>query len=151
MTTGQPMAILGNHHLNHGPQCTLTAPIYIFQSVIQALHVQGKQVVSFSMDANNCLSFRAADTSSSSHCKHICREKIYSKVIHKSSYTIHLPPKITNNIYYRRKYRIFQFSVTYTDYRMLIILQLVCSIMFHFSSMLQSNFKNTSHSSCSEL
>jgi len=69
VTTGQSMTILGNLHLNHVPHCMLMTPIYMLQSVTQAMHVQGKQVVSFSMDANNCLSFRAADTSSSSHCK----------------------------------------------------------------------------------
>jgi len=108
VTTDQPMAILGNHHLNHVLHFMITAPLFMFQSVLQAMHVQGKQVVSFSMDANNCLSFRAADTSSSSHCKHTCAKKIYSKVIYKSSYYLHCIPvkNKTNNIYDRRKYRI---------------------------------------------
>jgi len=70
MTTGQPMTILGKHHLNHVPHLMLTAPLFMLPPVLHAMHVQGKQDVSFSMDANNCLSFRAADTSSSSHCKH---------------------------------------------------------------------------------
>lgn len=92
-TNDQLLAILGNHHLKHVPHFILMAPICMFQSVLQATHIQGKQVVSFSMDANNCLSFRAADTSSSSHCKHTYAEKIYSKIIYKSSYYLHcIPP-----------------------------------------------------------
>jgi len=75
------------------------------------------------MDANNCLSFRAADTSSSSHCKHTCAKKIYSKIIYKSSYYLNcIPLKKTNNINDRRKYRIFQFSATYTDYNWSVVL-----------------------------
>jgi len=118
VTTGQPMAILGNYHLNHVPHLMLTAPLFMLPPVLHAMHVQGKQDVSFSMDANNCLSFRAADTSSSSHCKHTCAEKIYSKIIYKSSYYLHCIAlkKKAKNIYDRKKYRIFQFSATYTDY-----------------------------------
>jgi hypothetical protein len=83
MTTGQPVAILGNHHLKHVPHFILTASIYMLRSVLQAMQVQGKHIVSFSIDASNCLSFRAAETSSSSHCKHTYAETIYSKIIYK--------------------------------------------------------------------
>lgn len=86
MTSGRPVAILGNHHLKHVPSFILTAPIYRLQSVLQAMQVQGKHVVSFSMDASNCLSFRAAETSSSSHCKHTCAKTIYSEIIYMSSH-----------------------------------------------------------------
>lgn len=135
VTTGQPMAILGNYYLNHGPHCTLTAPIYMFQSVIQAIHVQGKQVVSFSMDANNCLSFRAADTSSSSHCKHTCTEKIYSNIIYKSSYTIHLPPKITNNILQKT---IQNISIQCSLYRLLYVNYITTGLQYYVPFLLNA-------------